>query len=81
MGCEIGDLRKIVNFCRRNGILYYKVDGFEFRISKSAIRYPKEKSNKKPKLPEGPMPNNVPKDFLLWSTNITEAEESMTQSA
>jgi hypothetical protein len=40
MGLSIKELRKIVNFCKKNGIIQFKSEGFEFTISERALKIP-----------------------------------------
>lgn len=47
MGQNLEELEAIVKLCRKTGILYYRGDGFEFRLSKSALL-----NNKKIKDPD-----------------------------
>lgn len=65
MGLNIKDIRKVVNFCRKNGLIQFKTSDFEFTISERALKLPTSRSNKNPigNMKQDPLP-----DLLLWSS-------------
>ena len=65
---SIKELRKIVNFCRKNGIIQYKSEGFEFTISERALRLPITKHKVAiPIAGISQLENGMP-DMRLWSS-------------
>lgn len=75
---SIKDLRKIVNFCRKNGIISFRNAEFEFKISRQALNLPK-KRDKLIEVPIAGLPeqSKAPSDLdmLLWSVNNMEGNQ------
>lgn len=63
MGLNIKELRKIVNFCRKNGVIHLKNDNIEVTISERALKLPKPKMNTNNNFHLPGMP-----DLTLWSS-------------
>ncbi len=67
MGFDNQELRKIVNFCKKNGIIQYRNADFEIKLSVRALRPSKSKQSKVPVKVEKPEELND-EDMLFWSS-------------
>lgn len=68
------ELRKLVQFCRKNGIIRWKSKDFEFTISRLALQLPKKRQRKV----EIPIAGRAPssQDMLLWSATAPFIDEN-----
>jgi hypothetical protein len=73
MGLSIKELRKIVNFCKKNGIIQFKSEGFEFTISDKALKLPIKKTEKQAVPIAGYQESQM--DMRLWSSTPFQLEE------
>lgn len=69
---NIKDLRKLVNFCKKNGIIHYKSDNIEFSLSERSLQFPKSRRIKEVEIPIAGLPPQETQpmnamDLLLWS--------------
>lgn len=67
MGLSLKELRKISNFCRKNGIINYKCADFELTFSGNALKLPKPKTEKV-EIPIAGMHSQQLPDLTLWSS-------------
>jgi len=64
MGKSIAELRKIVNFCRKNGILSYRNQDFEIKLSRQALKLPRPRIKNEHHDVKAP----TAEDLLFWSS-------------
>jgi hypothetical protein len=61
---KLQELKKLVNYCRKNGVTSLKCDGFEFEIHPAAVQVAKGKDEG---MDISKMP--PPEDLLMWSAD------------
>lgn len=71
---NVQDLKKIISFCRKNGITRVKMDGFEIELHPTAL-YPESDYKKKKASEESPQTDALletekysEEDLLFWSS-------------
>lgn len=67
MGFSVKELRKISNFCRKNGIINIKCVDFDITFSERALKLPKPKAEKI-EIPIAGMHSHQLPDLTLWSS-------------